>query len=246
MNSFDLTGRVALVTGGSRGIGAAIALTLAEHGAAVGVNFVSNEEAALRTVAAIEERGGRAIPVRGDVSDKDAVARFTGAVSEHFGPIDILVANAGVGKTLEIEETTEDDFTGLLHNNLTSAFLCSQAVVPGMRARKWGRLIYVSSGAAYNGGRVGLHYSAAKGGMEGLARAYARRLMAEGVTANCVAPIRIETDMIATVSADELGPPPPIGRAGHVDEVAGAVLLLATNAYMTGQTVHMNGGIYFN
>jgi 3-oxoacyl-[acyl-carrier protein] reductase len=165
MKVFDLSGRVALVTGGSRGIGAACSLLLAEAGATIGVNYVANEDAALKTVAAIEALGGTAIPVRGDVSDKDAVALVTGTVEEHLGPIDILVANAGISQRKEMEETTEEDFNMILQANLTSAFLCSQAVIPGMRERGWGRLIYVSSGAAYNGGRVGVHYSAAKGGM---------------------------------------------------------------------------------
>lgn len=246
MKAMDLSGRVALVTGGSRGIGAAICKILAEAGASIGVNFVSNEEAAAKTVAEIEKLGGKAIPVRGDVSDKDAVSLVAGTVEEHLGPVDILVANAGVAKRLEIEETTEEDFNETLLTNLTSAFLCSQAVVPGMRERGWGRLIYVSSGAAYNGGRVGLHYTAAKGGMEALARGYALRLMEEGVTSNCVAPIMIETDMSSTATEKNKRFAPPVGRGGHVDEVSTAVLMLATNGYMTGQTVHMNGGIYFN
>jgi 3-oxoacyl-[acyl-carrier protein] reductase len=246
MKAMDLSGRVALVTGGSRGIGAAICKILAEAGASVGVNFVSNEEAAVKTVAEIEELGSKAIPVRGDVSDKDAVSLVVGTVEEHLGPIDILVANAGVAKRLEIEETTEEDFNETLQTNLTSAFLCSQAVVPGMRERGWGRLIYVSSGAAYNGGRVGLHYTAAKGGMEALARGYALRLMEEGVTSNCVAPVMIETDMSSTATEKNKRLAPPVGRGGHVAEVSTAVLMLATNGYMTGQTVHMNGGLYFN
>ena len=246
MKAMDLTGRVALVTGGSRGIGAATAILLAEAGAAVGVNYVANEEAAASTVAAIEAAGGTAIAVRGDVTDKDAVTLTTGTVEDRLGPIDILVANAGISQRLEMEETTEEDFNNILQANLTSAFLCSQAVIPGMRERGWGRLIYVSSGAAYNGGRVGIHYSAAKGGMEALCRAYALRMMEEGVTANCVAPIMIETDMSSTATEKNKRFSPPVGRGGHVDEVSTAVLMLATNAYMTGQTVHMNGGLYFN
>jgi 3-oxoacyl-[acyl-carrier protein] reductase len=246
MKAMDLTGRVALVTGGSRGIGAATAILLAEAGAAVGVNYVANEEAAASTVAAIEAAGGTAIAVRGDVTDKDAVTLMTGTVEDRLGPIDILVANAGISQRLEMEETTEEDFNNILQANLTSAFLCSQAVIPGMRERGWGRLIYVSSGAAYNGGRVGIHYSAAKGGMEALCRAYALRMMEEGVTANCVAPIMIETDMSSTATEKNKRFSPPVGRGGHVDEVSTAVLMLATNAYMTGQTVHMNGGLYFN
>ena len=246
MKAMDLSGRVALVTGGSRGIGAASAILLAEAGAAIGVNYVANENAAAKTVASIEAAGGSAIAVRGDVTDGDAVKMMTAAVEDQLGPIDILLANAGISQRLEMEETTEEDFNNILQANLTSAFLCSQAVIPGMRARGWGRLIYVSSGAAYNGGRVGVHYSAAKGGMEALCRAYALRMMEEGVTANCVAPVMIETDMSSTATETNKRFWPPVGRGGHVDEVSTAVLMLATNAYMTGQTVHMNGGLYFN
>ncbi len=246
MKVMDLSGRVALVTGGSRGIGASCAEALADAGAAVGVNYVSNEDAALKTVAAIEKSGGKAIPVRGDVTDQDAVSRMVGTVGERLGPVDILVANAGILKRQDIEETSEEDFTEILHANLTSSFLCAQAVLPSMRKRGWGRLIFVTSGAAYNGGRVGLHYSAAKGGMEGLSRAYARRLFEDGVTSNCVAPTLIETDATRTAHKDNPVFSPPIGRTGHVDEVASAVVMLASNAYMTGQTVHMNGGLYFN
>ncbi len=247
MKIFDLTGRVALVTGGGRGIGAACSRVLAEAGAAVAVNYVANEQAARDTAAAIEAAGGRAFVVQGDVSVGDDVTRMVGEVEVALGPIDILVANAGMGRRLDIEDTTEADFNETLQANLTTAFLCAQAVLPGMRERKWGRLIFVSSGAAYNGGRVGIHYSASKGGMEALSRAYARRLVEEGITANCVAPTIVETDMTLTARTPaEIAFAPPVGRPGHVDEVASAVVMLATNAYMTGQTVHMNGGLYFN
>ena len=246
MKALDLSGRVALVTGGSRGIGAATALLLAEAGAAIGVNFISNEAAAAKVVAEIEALGGKAVPIQVDVSDKDAVARMTEFVEAQLGPIDVLVANAGVSQRLELEGTSEDDFNNALQTNLTSAFLCAQAVIPGMRSRSWGRLIFVSSGAAYNGGRVGIHYSAAKGGMEALSRAYALRLVKEGITSNCVAPVMIETDMASTATEKNKVFSPPVGRGGDVDEVSTAVLMLATNAYMTGQTVHMNGGLYFN
>jgi 3-oxoacyl-[acyl-carrier protein] reductase len=247
VQAFELTGRVALVTGGGRGIGAAVSRLLAEAGAEVAVNYVSNAQAANDTAAAIEAAGGKALVVQGDVSVGDDVTRMVADVEAALGPVDILVANAGAGKRLAIEDTTEADFVETLQNNLTSAFLCSQAVLPGMRERKWGRLIFVSSGAAYNGGRVGVHYSASKGGMEALARAYARRLVEEGITANCVAPTIILTDMTSTArTPDEIAFSPPVGRHGDVDEVATAVLMLATNAYMTGQTVHMNGGLYFN
>jgi 3-oxoacyl-[acyl-carrier protein] reductase len=245
MDAMDLTGRVALVTGGGRGIGAAISRALAEAGAAVAVNYVSNADAAGETVATIEAAGGRATAVQGDVTVNDDVVRMVGATQTALGPVDILVANAGIGIRQSIEETTEADFNHVLQANLTSAFLCSQAVLPGMQERKWGRLIYITSGAAHNGGRVGLHYSASKGGMEALARAYALRLVDDGVTANSVSPVLIRTDMTATATPEQQVFSPPMGRMGHVDEVAMATVMLAANGYMTGQTVHMNGGLYF-
>jgi 3-oxoacyl-[acyl-carrier protein] reductase len=242
----DLKGRVALVTGGGRGIGAAIAHGLAEAGAAVAVNYVANQNTAEAVAADITNAGGRAMAFKADAVDGDAVTGMTTAIADSLGPVDILVANAGIAPRQEMDETSEADFNNVLQVNLTSAFLCCQAVVPNMRKRGWGRLIFITSGAAYNGGRVGLHYSAAKGGMESLARAYARRLVGEGVTANCVAPAIVQTDMSTT--ADPANPvfSPPVGRSGHVDEVAMAAVMLAANGYMTGQTIHLNGGLYFN
>lgn len=246
MPLIDLTGRVALVTGGGRGIGAAISRGLAEAGAAVAVNYVSNQTAAETVVADITQAGGQAAAFRADVADAEAVTAMVAGVADSLGPVDILVANAGIAPRQAMAETSEADFNNVLQVNLTSAFLCCQAVLPEMRQRGWGRLIFVTSGAAYNGGRVGLHYSAAKGGMESLSRAYALRLVGEGVTANCVAPAIVQTDMSTT--SDPANPvfSPPVGRPGHVDEVAMAAVMLAANGFMTGQTVHMNGGLYFN
>lgn len=246
MSLIDLSGRVALVTGGGRGIGAAIARGLGEAGAAVAVNYISNRTTAEAVVADITQAGGQAAAFQADVADADAVTGMVAAVADNLGAIDILVANAGIAPRQAMEETSEADFNNVLQVNLTSAFLCCKAVLPDMRKRGWGRLIFVTSGAAYNGGRVGLHYSAAKGGMESLARAYAQRLVGEGVTANCVAPAIVQTDMSTT--ADPANPvfSPPVGRSGHVDEVAMAAVMLAANGYMTGQTIHLNGGLYFN
>ncbi|NKB49581.1 MAG: SDR family NAD(P)-dependent oxidoreductase [Alphaproteobacteria bacterium] len=242
----DLTGRVALITGGGRGIGAAVARGLAEAGAVVAVNYVSNRAAAETVVVDITQAGGQAAAFQADVADGEAVTAMVAAVGDSLGPVDILVANAGVAPRQAMEETSEDDFNNVLQVNLTSAFLCSQAVLPKMRQRGWGRLIFVTSAAAYNGGRVGLHYSASKGGMESLSRAYALRLVGEGVTANCLAPAIVQTDMGDTSDPDNPVFSPPVGRSGHVDEVAMAAVMLAANGYMTGQTLHMNGGLYFN
>ena len=244
MTAIDLSGRVALVTGGSRGIGRAIAVGLAEVGADVAINYVANETAATGALSAVKAAGQRGIAVRADVSDATAVAEMITEVELSLGPIDILVNNAGIATPRAIEETTEEDFVHTLHVNLTSSFLCSQAVLPGMRRRKWGRLIFITSGAAHSGGRVGIHYSASKGGQEGLARAYANRLIGEGITSNCVAPIQVATDMSPPDVVPKFGL--PMGRKGDAEEVAVAAVMLAGNAYMTGQTIHVNGGSYFN
>jgi 3-oxoacyl-[acyl-carrier protein] reductase len=244
-STIDLSGRVALVTGASRGIGKAIALTLAEAGADVGVNYRTHAADAQAVATAIRTLGRRSVAVEADVSDGQAVARLIRGVEEALGPIDVLVNNAGIALRRELEELTEADFDTTLAINLKSVFLCSQAVWPGMRARRWGRIVNISSGAARGAGAIGAHYNASKAGMEGLTRGYATRLAQHGVTVNAVAPSLIQTDM---TSANSLGNAAriPVGRLGDPEEVAHVVLMVVTNAYMTGQTVQVNGGLHFN
>ena len=239
----DLHNRVALVTGASRGIGAAIALALAEAGAAVAVNYRERAADAETVAGAIRRRGGRAIAVAADVSRAASVSGMAEHISAELGTIDVLVNNAGVGLNRTIDNLTEADFDLTIAVNLKSAFLCTQAVLPGMRARKWGRIVNISSGAARGPGALGLHYNASKAGLEGLTRGYAARLVREGITVNAVAPTLIETDMMR--GREELVARIPLGRLGHVDEVAQAVLMVLGNAYMTGQTVQINGGTNF-
>jgi 3-oxoacyl-[acyl-carrier protein] reductase len=241
----DLSGRVALVTGASRGIGKAIALALAKAGADVAVNYRSRAAEAQAVVTAIRALGRRSVSLDADVSNSQAVARLIGGVEEALGPIDVLVNNAGIALRRELEELTEADFDNTLAVNLKSAFLCSQAVLPGMRARRWGRIVNISSGAARAAGLVGVHYNASKAGMEGLTRGYAARLAKDGVTVNAVAPSLIETEMTSANSlADAVRI--PVGRLGSGEEVAQVVLMVLGNAYMTGQTVQVNGGLHFN
>ena len=171
----DLKGRVALVTGGSRGIGAAIAIALAEAGAAVAVNFRERAADAEAVVAAIKSRGGRAIAVAADVSQAPAVAELVDHAAFALGPIDILVNNAGMAIVRGVDDLTESEFDQTIAVNLKSAFLCTQAVLQGMRAKKWGRIVNISSGAARGAGAIGVHYNASKAGMEGLTRGYAAR-----------------------------------------------------------------------
>src|ERR1700738_1015811 len=181
----DLNGHTALVTGGSRGIGAAIAVALAEAGAAVAVNYRERAGDADAVVARIKEMGGRAIAIAADASQAGSVAGMVDRATSELGPVDILVNNAGIAIVRGIDDLTESDFDRTITVNLKSAFLCTRAVLPAMRARKWGRIVNISSGAARGGGAIGVHYNASKAGMEGLTRGYAARLGKGGITGNC-------------------------------------------------------------
>ena len=216
----DLNGHTALVTGASRGIGAAIAMALAEAGAAVAVNYRERADEAAAVVAKMVDLAGSAL-----------------------GPIDILVNNAGLAIVRSVDDLTESDFDLTIAVNLKSAFLCTQAVLPAMRAKQWGRIVNISSGAARGAGAIGVHYNASKAGMEGLTRGYAARLVKEGITVNAVAPSLIETDMMRGRS--DLARNIPLGRLGQPSEVAQAVLMVLGNDYMTGQTIILNGGMAF-
>ena len=240
----NLTGRVALITGASRGIGAAVALALAEVGADVAVNYRQRADDAADVAATIEALGRRTMTAQADVSNGAAVAELIDRVEQTLGPIDVLINNAGIAISRDLDTLTEADFDLTIAVNLKSAFLCTQAVLPGMRTRGWGRIINISSGAARGAGGVGLHYNASKAGMEGLTRGYAARLIDQGVTVNAVAPSLIATDMIAARGIDT-DKRLASGRLGTSEEVAQAVLMVASNAYMTGQTVQLNGGRNF-
>jgi 3-oxoacyl-[acyl-carrier protein] reductase len=238
-----LKGRVALVTGGSRGIGRAIAISLAEAGAAVAVNYLSKAAEANAVVAAIHKQGGRAISVGADVSKAAAVNGMVAGIERELGPIDVLVNNAGIAINRPVDELTEEDFDLTMAVNLKSVFLCTQAVLAGMRRRRWGRIVNISSGAARGAGGVGPHYNASKAGMEGMTRGYAARLVKDGITVNVVAPSLIETDMVTAVASSAARI--PLGRFGKPEECAKIVMMLLDNEYMTGQTVALSGGLSF-
>jgi len=243
----DLTKRVALVTGGSRGIGRAVAISLAEAGAAVAVNYREKKAEAEATARAIRAAGGRAMAVGADVSKTAEVARMVAAVEAveaELGPVEVLVNNAGIGLIRGVDDLTEEDFDLTIAVNLKSAFLCTQAAVPGMRRQRWGRIVNISSGAARGAGGIGPHYNASKAGMEGLTRGYAARLVKDGITVNAVAPSLIETDMVRSGLASSPARI-PLGRFGTAEECAQVVLMLVGNAYMTGQTVALSGGMSF-
>ncbi len=241
----SLHGRVALVTGSSRGIGQAVALALAKHGCSIAVNYRTSAQKADEVVRQIKEMGREAVAIQADVANPHDVARLVSTTESQLGPIDILVNNAGINPIHPLETIGEHEWHSVLNANLTSAFLVSQAVVPGMRRRRWGRLIMFSSIAAQTGGVIGPHYAASKAGLLGLVHSYAKLLATDGVTANAIAPALIETDMIRSnpnVTPSLI----PVQRFGTVEEVADVAVLLATNGYITGQTINVNGGWYMS
>jgi 3-oxoacyl-[acyl-carrier protein] reductase len=238
----DLNGRVALVTGGSRGIGRAIAIAMADAGADVAVNYKENKAAAEEVVVTISKSGRRAFAFGADVAVSREVDSMIAAITRQLGDIGILVNNAGIARGRKLEEVDLATFDEAISVNLRSAFLVTSAVLPAMR-RGRGRLIFISSTAANVGGIVGPHYAASKAGMIGLMHSYASQLVKEGITANVVSPALVETDMVRSdlqVRPDRI----PVGRFGRVEEVADVAVMLARNGYITGQSINVNGGLY--
>jgi 3-oxoacyl-[acyl-carrier protein] reductase len=243
MKTTHLIGKIALVTGASRGIGRAVALSLAAAGADVAVNFRVAKEEADSLADEIKKLARRCLTIQADVSKGPEVERLVSAVQTELGPVSVLVNNAGIARLQPLEEITEVDWGEVVDVNLKSAFLMIQACLPDFRRQKWGRIVNISSVAAQLGGIVGPHYAASKAGLHGLTHYYARALAKEGITANSVAPALIETDMIAdnpAATPDLI----PIGRIGQVQEVADVVMLAVSNGYLTGQTLSVNGGLY--
>ncbi len=238
-----LRGRVALVTGASRGIGRAIAVALAKEGACVAVNHRTAADAADDVVREIEALGTDGMTVVGDVSDPDDVDEMLEQVRRELGPIEILVNNAGIARALPLEAVRLATWDTTMAVNLRAPFIVSSAVIPSMRERKWGRLLYVSSTASRVGGIVGPHYAASKAGLEGLVHSYASTLSKEGITANAIAPALIETEMLAGNRAADPARI-PVGRFGTPEEVADLLVAVARNPFVTGQTFQVNGGIY--
>ena len=242
----DLKNRVALVTGGSRGIGEAIAIALAKAGAAVAVNYRERSQEAAAVVENIQRNGGRAAAIAADVSLAGDVRIMISDVESRLGPIDILVNNAGIALTRGLDEITEEDFDRTVAVNLKSAFLCTQAVLAGMRGRGWGRIVNISSIAGRGAGSISVAYNASKAGLEGLTRGYASRLAPEGVTVNAVAPGLIDTEMGRPLIEAGVVARIPVGRSGTGEEIAQAVMLLVRDGYITGQTLAVNGGGLFS
>jgi 3-oxoacyl-[acyl-carrier protein] reductase len=241
---FDLSGKTALVTGASGGIGCAIARLLAQQGAAVALSGTRID--ALEALAS--EIGGSARVVPADLGAEGAVDALARAAEEQMGEIDILVANAGITRDGLLLRMSDEDWRRVIDINLTSAFQLIRALMRGMMKKRWGRIIGITSVVGVTGSPGQVNYAASKAGMIGMIKAVAHELASRGITANCVAPGFIETDMSGALPAQRrqaILDAVPMGRLGVPDDVAASVLFLASDeaAYVTGQTVHVNGGL---
>jgi len=241
--------RIALVTGGSRGIGRAVCLKLASMGATVGINYVSNATAAEETLKQVEAIGGKGFMARFDVADAVAVQENIKEIIAVHGKIDILVNNAGITRDGLMARMKEDDWDSVLDTNLKGAFLCSKAVMRAMMKQRWGRIVNVSSVVGFIGNSGQVNYGAAKAGLTGLTKSMARELAGRNITVNCVAPGYIVTEMTDGLTEDvqeALKAQIPMGTLGTPEDVAASVGFLAStdSNYVTGQTLHVNGGMY--
>lgn len=244
-----LDGKTALVTGGSRGIGRAIALELARAGAFTFVNYVHREEAARETLMMMEDQGGTGRLLRCDVSDFDAVQDAVRGIAEERGAIDILVNNAGITLNGLFVRTKPEAWNSIMDVNLTGAFNCCRAAARYMIKQRWGRIVNMTSVVALSGNAGQVSYAASKAGIVGLTKSLARELGSRNICVNAVAPGFIETDMTGSMEEKSRGEALdqiPLGRAGMPDDVAGVVGFLVSGKadYITGQVIHVNGGLY--
>lgn len=244
-----LKGQVALVTGGSRGIGRAICVRLASMGAVVGINYVSNPDAANTTLQALEQAGGKGFLSCFDVSDSASVQTGIKEIIKEYGAVNILVNNAGITRDGLSAMMKDDDWDSVLNTNLKGAFACSKAVMRAMMKKRSGRIVNISSviGFVGNGGQA--NYGAAKAGLIGLTKSLARELASRNITVNCVAPGYVTTDMTGELSSEikeAMTSQIPLGALGTPEDVAASVAFLVApeNKYITGQTIHVNGGMY--
>lgn len=240
----SFAGRVALVTGGSGGIGRALVSRLAADGAAVAVGYGANAESAESLVTEVAESGGRAVAVGADLHRAESAGKLVDAVERELGPVDVLVNNAGVATVRSFEDTTGDEFDETMAVNLRAPFLLAQRVLPGMRDRRFGRVLFISSVAAFTGGIVGPHYAASKAGLHGLTHHLASRVAQFGVTVNALAPALITETGMLPGDPEELRQRIPVGKLGTPGEVADLALAMLRNPYLTNQVVSVDGGMY--
>ena len=243
-----LEGKVALVTGGSRGIGRAIALKLAGEGAAVAINYAGNAKAAEEVKVSIEAAGGKAMVVQADVSSAEAVDAMVEAVVNELGGIDILVNNAGITRDGLLMRMKEADWDAVINTNLKGVFYCTKAVSKLMMKKRSGRIVNMASVVGLTGNAGQANYAAAKSGVIGFSKSMAKELASRGITVNMVAPGYIETDMTAVLSdkvREAMISTVPLARAGQAEDVAGAVLFLVSDmaSYITGQVINVDGGM---
>jgi len=240
--------RVALVTGGSRGIGRAIAQSLATTGATVVVNYRGNQAAADETVASIEAAGGKAVAIQADVANAEDVERLFKEVAERFGRIDILVNNAGITRDTLMLRMKDDDWDAVMDTNLRGLFLCTRAALRPMTRARWGRIINITSVVGLMGNAGQANYAAAKAGIIGFSKSVAREIGSRSITVNAVAPGFIDTELTAVLGPEmreALIKQIPLGRLGTPEDVASLVTFLASEqaAYITGQTFNTDGGM---
>jgi 3-oxoacyl-[acyl-carrier protein] reductase len=240
----ELGGKVALLTGASGGIGQAIAIELATRNATLVLAYGHNAAPAEAVAGEIVDRGGRAIAIAADLSQASAPDELVDAVESTLGSVDVLIANAGTGRVASYEEVDADLFDQTLAVNLRAPYLLARRVLPGMLARRFGRIIFMSSVAGLTGGIVGPHYAASKAGLHGLTHYLAARTASCGVTVNAIAPALIGDTAMLPGDDDQLAAKIPVGRLGTPTEVAKLTLAVLLNGYMTNQVISIDGGIH--
>ena len=240
--------RVSLITGGSRGIGKAIALQLASQGVQVAVNYISNQKAADEVVKLIEKQGASAVAVQGDVTKRADVERIFTTTAETLGPVEILVNNAGIISDSLLMRMSDEDWDSVIDLDLRSIFLCTREAIRTMLRNKWGRIINIGSVVGLRGNSGQANYAAAKAGMVGFTQSIAKEVASRNITVNCVAPGYVETDIVEDLPVglkQSIMDRVPVGRFGYPEEIAGMVGFLASEAasYVTGQAIAVDGGL---